>query len=330
MQKDGIDLLSDAGCLYNQYDSLANTEDLASLFEVLDSVRDSSGRPVVLTPEAVVANPDFDRIRQSDYREYFYEPFTETLQEQVGCEGSFRLWQEGIEKRLFVPQFHGREHLNVPVWMRALQAGISAPLSAFNNRMWGISTAGDPRIGLEFQAAFDYLDPDDLSCHREVLVSGLDLFESLFGYRATYFVPPNGRISSSLKPVCAGAGIRSLSVSKINREPLGHGKEGKKIHWMGQRSREGLIHTTRNCFFEPVETGRDWVDHCLYEISSAFRWHKPALISTHRVNYMGALDPQNRDNGLKLLKQLITQIVKLWPEAEFVSSAELGNIIVNE
>jgi len=327
IQKDGIDLLADEGWLYNKYDALANTEDLASLFEVLNSVRDSSGRAAVFTPESVVANPDFDRIRQSDYREYFFEPFTETLQKQPGCEGSFGLWQEGIKERLFVPQFHGREHLNVRVWMRALQAGLPAPLSAFNNRMWGITTAGDPRIGLEFQAAFDFLDPGDLTYHREVLKSGLDLFESLFGYRASYFVPPNGRFSSSLEPLLAAEGIRFLSVSRMNREPLGHGKEGKKLHWMGQRNSHGLTYMTRNCFFEPVEPGRNWLDHCLYEISSAFRWHKPALIGTHRVNYMGALDPENRENGLKFLKQLLSHIVKHWPEAEFVSSAELGEII---
>ncbi|MCK5691812.1 MAG: hypothetical protein KAI08_03155 [Bacteroidales bacterium] len=327
LQKDGIDLQSDAGHLYNNYDSLATTEDLASLFEVLNSVKDSSGRPAVFTPESVVANPDFDRIRQADYREYFYEPFTETLLGQAHCEGSFDLWQEGREKRLFVPQFHGREHLNVPVWMRALQAGLEGPMSAFKNKMWGISTADDPRIGLEFQAAFDFNDPDDLSYHQEVLVSGLHLFEKLFGYRASYFVPPNGLISSTLEPVCAKEGIQLLSVSKIHREPVGQGKQGKKLHWLGQRNGKGLIYLTRNCFFEPVEPGRDWVDHCLYDISSAFKWHKPALISSHRVNYIGALHQQNRDNGLKLLQQLIKQIVSKWPEAEFVTSAELGEII---
>lgn len=329
LQKDGIDLLSDGGHLYNKYDSLARGEDLASLFEVLDSVRDGSGRPAVFTPESVVANPDFERIRQSDYRDYFYEPFTETLLSHARCEGSFKLWEEGREKRLFVPQFHGREHLNVALWMRALQAGLSAPLSAFNNRMWGISTADDPRIGLEFQAAFDFNDPDDLSYHKEVLVSGLHLFEDLFGYRASYFVPPNGVISSKLEPVLAQEGIRLLSVSKMHREPLGHGKEKKSFHWMGQQNRSGMTYLTRNCFFEPVEPGRDWVDSCLYEISSAFKWQKPALISSHRVNYIGALHEQNRDNGLKHLSLLIKQIVNKWPGAEFVTSAELGEIINN-
>ena len=327
LQKDGVDLRSDAGHLYNLYDSMATSEDLASLYEVLSSVRDGSGRPAVFTPVSVVANPDFERIRQSDYRNYFYEPFTETLKSHPGCGESFDRWKEGMEKRLFVPQFHGREHLNVAVWMRALQAGLPAPLSAFRNRMWGITTAGDPRIGVEFQAAFDFLDPEDLSTHQEVLESGLKLFEQLFGYRAACFVPPNGRISSSLEPLCAREGIRLLSVSRRHRAPLGNGKEERHYHWLGKQSRSGLTYTTRNCFFEPVEPGRDWVDSCLYEISAAFRWNKPALIGTHRVNYIGALYPENRDRGLKSLGELLKRIVNQWPGAEFVTSGELGEIM---
>jgi len=329
LKRDGIDMESDEGHLYNKYDSLAGSADLSSLFEVLNSVRDSTDRPAVFTPESVVANPDFERIRQSGYKEYFYVPFTENLLDQGHGEDTFRLWKEGIENRLFVPQFHGREHLNVPVWMRALQGGLSAPLSAFKQGMWGISTADDQRIGLEFQAAFDYQVPEDLLYHKKVLVSGLNLFEKLFDYRASYFVPPNGRISSSLEPLLAEEGIRLLSVSKINREPLGHGKDGRRLHWLGQRSRDGLTYLTRNCVFEPVKPGIDWVDTCLYEISTAFRWKKPALISSHRVNYIGTLYPENRDRGLIFLRQLIKRIVTNWPEVEFVSSAELGEIIQN-
>ena len=39
----GIDLLSDAGVLFNKYDTLASQADLSGLFEVLDSVRDATG-----------------------------------------------------------------------------------------------------------------------------------------------------------------------------------------------------------------------------------------------------------------------------------------------
>ncbi len=327
--KDGIDLVSDGGFRFNKYDSLATDGDLASLFEVLSSVKDKTGRPIVITPVSVVANPDFVRIRQSDFTEYFFEPFTETLNRYPGCQNSFTLWKEGIEKRLFIPQFHGREHLNVKVWTRALKSRHEKTRLAFNNGMWGISTGNDPEIKVEFQAAFDFIDPDDLNYHKEVIVSGLNLFEKLFGYRATYFVPPNGPFSSKLETLCSTEGVKYLSTSKIHNEPLGNGRTGRQFHWLGQKNKTGLTYLTRNCFFEPGLPGYDWVDSCLYDISTAFRWHKPAIISSHRVNYIGSLYKDNRENSLKQLRLLLKGIMKEWPGTEFVTSAELGEIISN-
>ena len=328
--KEGIDLLSDDGYRFNKYDTFATAKDLESLFEVLSSVNDNTGRPVVLTPVSVVANPDFVKIRQSDFTEYYFEPFTETLKRYPGCQNSFTLWREGIASRLFAPQFHGREHLNVKVWMRALKKKNDKSRLAFDNEMWGISTADDPEIKVEFQAAFDFIEPDDIKYHEKVIISGLNVFEKLFGYRATFFVPPNGPFNSRLETICSTEGIKYLSASKIQIEPLGFGRNGKKLHWLGQKNKTGLIYLTRNCFFEPCQSGRDWVDSCLNDVSIAFRWHKPAIISSHRVNYIGALHKYNRENGLKQLNLLLKGIMKSWPGTEFVTSAELGEIISND
>ncbi len=98
---------------YCRYDGLATKEDLTNLFDVLDSVRDKNGHPAVLTADSVVANPDFERIKNSGFDKYYYEPFTETLNKSPRHDGAFDMWREGIEKEVFHPQFHGREHLNV-------------------------------------------------------------------------------------------------------------------------------------------------------------------------------------------------------------------------
>lgn len=330
LERSGISFLSDEGFRYNKYDSLATSDDLSYLFEVLYSVKDSTGRPIVITPFSVVANPDFNKVQQSDFNEYFYEPFTETLNRYPGCEKSFFLWKEGIDRRLFIPQFHCREHLNVKVWMKALKSRHKKARLAFDNGIWGISTANEPGIDVEFQAAFDFIDPDDLKYHAEVIISGLNLFEKLFEYRASCFVPPNGPFSSKLESVCASSGIKFMTTPKIQIEPLGHGKTRKKIHWLGQRNKTGLTYLSRNCFFEPGQPGRDWVDSCLNDISTAFRWNKPAIISSHRVNYIGALDKHNRKNGLMLLELLLRNIIKKWPAAEFITTSELGEIITND
>ena len=326
----GIDLLSDEGFRFNKYDTLATSEDLSLLFELLSSIKDSTGRPTVITPMAVMANPDFQKIRNSQFNTYYYEPFTDTLKRYSGCASSYALWKEGVTNRLFVPQFHGREHLNVMPWLKALRMGHKHTHIAFDNHMWGITTANDPTINLEFQAAFDFVNPEDIEYQKEVIKTGLELFEELLGYRASFFVPPNGPFSKKLEPVCVANGIKYLSTSKIQTEPLGSGKFRKILHWPGQKSKNGLTYLTRNCFFEPSDVGKDWVNSCIDEISSAFKWRKPAVISSHRVNYIGALDKHNRENGLQQLKKLLNQIVKNWPDVEFVTSDELGRIVTGE
>ena len=49
------------------YDTLCTTEDLQMLFEVLTSVKDKNGHHAVFTPFANIANPDFERIKNSGF-----------------------------------------------------------------------------------------------------------------------------------------------------------------------------------------------------------------------------------------------------------------------
>ena len=325
----GVDLTSGEGYCYNRYDSLATVDDLSALFELLASTKGGDGKPAVLTAVSVVANPDFDRIRASHYQEYHYEVFTETLTRYPGCHDSFRLWREGIDKGLFIPQFHGREHLNVQGWLRLLQRGHKQTLAAFERGMWEFNLDPDDRCNVCLQAAFDLESPDEIPYQKSVIKEGLALFEQLHGYKATFFVPPNGPFCSCLEETAAEKGVRFMSTAKIHREPPCSGRQNKTFRWLGKKNAYGQRYITRNCFFEPSSPGRDWVDTCLNEIAIAFRWQKPAVISSHRVNYIGALDPSNRDNGLRQLKALLEAVIRKWPDVEFMSSDQLGEAIIN-
>ena len=61
----------------------------------------------------------------------------------------------------------------------------------------------------------------------------------------------------------------------------------------------------------------------LQEIRSAFFWGSPAIVSTHRVNYVGGMDIRHRDRSFGLLDTLLKKILTNWPDVEFVSSDEL-------
>lgn len=63
------------------------------------------------------------------------------------------------------------------------------------------------------------------------------------------------------------------------------------------------------------------------QVAAAFRWGKPAIISTHRVNFVGAISPGNREKGLDELHRLLQAIVHQWPDVEFMNSADALGIL---
>ena len=320
----GLDSSGDS-LRFNKYDTLADKNDLMQLFETLSAFRDTRGNHPVITALTIVANPDFSKIRESEFNEYHYEPFTKTLERYYGSETPFPLWIEGIQKRLFFPQFHGREHLNVAVWMKALKkADIQAHI-AFDHGLWGYNNSHS--FGISFQSPFDLESMDQLPLQAQILQDGLRLFEQLFGYRASYFVPPNSPFNNQLESIVASEGISFMFAEKKQNEPFGAGKTKTRFHYPGQINRFGQYYLSRNCFFESSEPGNDWVDSCLNDISIAFRFHKPAVISSHRVDYIGVLDPANRARGLQQLRVLLSKILKTWPDVEFMSSVDLGELM---
>ena len=53
---------------------------------------------------------------------------------------------------------------------------------------------------------------------------------------------------------------------------------------------------------------------------------KPAVVDTHRVNYIGSIVENNRRENLMLLDQLLTQIKRRWPDVQFMSSDQLAQL----
>lgn len=327
LEEKGIDLRSADAERYNLNDSLETSPDLENLFEVLSSFKDHTGNSAVITPICIVGNPDFNKIRKSDYSKYFYEPFIETYMRYPGCEKTFPLWKEGIQKKLFIPQMHGREHLNVTAWLNDLRKDNSEARLAFDEEVTGFVPLSYPKV--DYQAAFMFDDLSELSVHGEIISEGLDLFEEIFGYRAQYFVPPNGPINNSLNKILIEKGVRFRSVSRVQNEPLGKGRQRRVFHWLGQQDKNGIRYITRNCFFEPSQSNKDWVDSCLNDIKISFNWQKPAVISSHRVNYIGALNPANQSQGLRALSSLFEIILKSWPDVEFMTTPQLGSLMDN-
>lgn len=315
-------------CCYNANDALESNADLEQLLEVLCSVRDKHGRPACLTANNIVANPDFARIEAADYKHYFYEPFTQTLARFPGRDKVMDLYAEGRRIRAIQPQFHGREHLQIDRWLAALQTGDKATHDALAQGVFSPKIASDTGYVLEYMDALSYEDTSELEVQKTRLRAGLDLFAEIWGMRSKSFIAPCYIWDSALEPFLGEHGVLYLQGILKQLQPLagsGHATRSV-IHYQGQRNAQGQRYLVRNAFFEPtIRPSIDWVDDCLARIAVAFRWRKPAVIGSHRLNYIGSLRPANREQNLPLLRQLLQEIVRRWPQVEFMSSDELGD-----
>lgn len=311
------------GDFFDKYDALESSEDLEMLFDVLSSVKDKNGNPFVMSPISVVANPDFEAIEKNGFSEYVYETVLDTYKRSSTTENSFNVAQEGIRTGVWNPQFHGREHVNVKRWMRALKVKDDISRLAFLHRSLN---EGCMPSGINYFRAFDIDSTDDLAEIKKVMEEGLALFEKVWGYKAMAFCAPCGFIRRETVDVAAMNGV--LMAPGQFFSSLGDGTVEKVNKTWGSKARSGITFYRRNCKFEPSRDHNiDWVDRCMSEIKIAFRWGKPAVIDSHRVNFIGSIYPENRDYTLRELKRLLQEIVKRWPDVEFVNSGQIYNAI---
>jgi hypothetical protein len=178
-------------------------------------------------------------------------------------------------------------------------------------------------------AAFDFCDFKENNNFISIIEDGLKCFQDVYGYRSNYFTPPVYNIHHSLFKTLKTNGIEFIDLGLVRSEHQGIGKYVKEFNYIGKRTKEDIHILVRNVVFEPTEDrGLDWVKYAMKQIEAAFRWNKPAIISSHRVNFCGHIDEDNRKKGLLSLKNLLHEIVKKWPDVEFMSADELGATIL--
>ena len=318
---------------YLKYDSLASEDDLNVLFSLISDCKDNFGNHPKLTFNTVVANPDFKKIKESSFKQYYYEPFTETLKRYSHHSKSFDLWKKAIDEKLMYPQFHGREHVNVPLWLEELRNGNQELLDAFDLGTWSVPENKSSIINL--QASLDWIDERPKEYQEGYINEGLSLFEEIFGFKSITMIPNNFILGEQLHEVLKNNGIKVIQGMKYQKLPFGEDNNQKRRivgRFIGSENEQQIKYFVRNGQYEPTQmpANYDSVDGCLKEISNAFFWNKPAIINTHRLNYVGVYDQKTKNENIKNFRVLVKSIIKNWPNVEFMDSAELANLMLEE
>lgn len=337
--KDARDKLNQAGLKvhshFDAYDSLETREDLEMLYETLQSVKDKNGHSAVFTPYTLPCNINFEAMEAEDWSHYRYELLPETYSKLATFypsvyNGAWELWKEGIARGMMQPQFHGREHLNLKVFNEKLKKRDYEVLTALKNRSYtSISHSGYPTFG--YTAAFGFWNFSENAQFPKIIQEGLNSFEKVFGYGATHFTSPGGREHPVIHQSLHDNGIRYLDTPFVKLEHQGKGSYRRIVNYTGKKNQLDMTYLVRNVVFEPTVPRRfDWVSYAIKQIEAAFFWHRPAIISSHRVNFCGHIDAANRKKGLDSLRMLLKEIVKRWPTAEFISAMQLTDILCKE
>ena len=308
---------------FSKYDALENKEDLTALFSVLRKFKDSQGNHPIITANMVMGNPDFEKIKASGFAAYHWEHFAKTYDRFSN--GTFAALQNGIEEKLFYPQFHAREHLNVPLWMELLQNGNESFRRAFDLGCFAIPYQSKDNRRDNLMASYDYNSEADFQFIQKSITEGLSVFESVFNHKSETTIAPCYVWDQAIENTFRQEGVSVFQGSRFQNIPNKNGGNFKTVfHYNGQQKNE-IIYLSRNGLFEPsVYENVDWVSKCMESISVAFKWNKPAVIGTHRINFIGSLVEQNRTKNLEKLEILLTEIMQKWPDVEFISSADLA------
>lgn len=311
---------------YDSLDCLETTEDFEQLMNVLSQHRDTSGRSPVFTLNTIMGNPDFNAIENDRFEQFHHQELFDSYR-HYHDEDLEPTWRRSMAEGLIRPQFHGREHLNVPLWMRDLQSDHQETRFAFSQCFYGLTTQTSSSRQVNYLAAFWPESSADLESGRNRLIEGLALFQATFGFGSKTFIPCNYVFPEELEPVLSTRGVGLVQGQRGQLVPTFDGS-GRKIRrsFTGQRSPMGLLYSVRNVMFEPFESeSTDWVALALHQIAQSFTLRKPAVISSHRVNYVAGMSERHRNRSLRMLDKLLSSIRERWPDVEFISSDRLLN-----
>lgn len=319
LMKKKIDVYSNP---FNLYDTLENEEDLDLMHTTLENIFNDTGKKVIMTVNTVMANPNFDAIMFNNFRSYYFEEFIQTYK-RYGYTQSWEKFQKLISDQYFMPQFHAREHVNVLKWLGLLRENSEDLLYAFDRQVFSISFIHKSTKKENLMASYWYENEQQNSFIIDSIKEGMNIFNNLFGFSSSTTIAPVGIWDSSHERCFLESGIKSIQSFLTQRIPQGLDLKSK-YRYNGQKNDLGQFYFPRNVYFEPSTNQTiDWVSVALKQISRAFFFRKAAIISSHRVNYVGGLNPQLRNENILKFNILLRAIIKKWPSVQFISSDKL-------
>lgn len=317
--------------LFDSLDSLERRDDFQNMLELANEFKDYKGNPLIITLNTVMQNPNFKKIEDSGYNQFYGVPFLKSYQEYYG-EDLKDLWSKGMKEKLIRPQFHAREHVNEFLWLKDLREGNNETRIAFDRHFFGLKTKTSSTLRQHYLAAFFSETEEEFESVKSNTIDGLNMFKNVFDFSSKSFIACNYVWPKELEVVLKENDVLGIQSQKGNiNTDFTNSITSVKRFYTGQKNELNQKYSVRNVTFEPYSNPeKDWIAFAMKEIENAFFWKTPAIISMHRINFVSEMSVENRDENLVLLKNLIKTILEKHPEVEFMSSDELFNLLSYE
>lgn len=283
--------------------TLEHAADVRALAATLLEFRGADGLPPVWQANTIVAAPDFAKLEPPLFRAGEL-PVTglDAPPSRWRRPGLVEAYHEAESRGVWRAELHGLHHLPEAAWLHALRRGEHDARDAAEHQSFVCAA-------VEASGEYDAAEPREV--RARVLREAIRRFEELFGRAPASFCPPDYRFDDWLEAEAESLGLTLLQ----GKAEQGGGRwAALRRRWLGfafpHRAGKRFYMPPRIAF-EPRGSahaaGKVGADAAHRRVREAWAHGRPAVVSSHRLNY-AHLDPAWAEAGRAALRDLLARL----------------------
>lgn len=293
-------------------DRLETQEELTALYSVLEFHQSKFIKGPIFTANCIVSNPNVVKTKATDYQTLILEPL-DTSSPRLA-----KLAKSGKTRGVFYPQYHGRLHYHLDDYLNSLRENSEAQTLFEAHVHGGLSFFKNSKKAY-YSEYLSYKSGSSIPELSQWLEKGLADFERIYGYTSESTIAPNFVFDLKGKAALIENGIKYLQGGNMLLT-VTKGQEQAKNFCMGTSLGQSLTILARNHKFEPCRGKIEWqAEFSIAAVKSWIAKNIPAVLDTHRLNYVG----KHAQNSLVQLHELLLGLAEI-DGLRFLTSVELG------
>lgn len=288
-------------------DSLETSDDLNELYDLLESFKNKFEYPPVITANFITHNIDYE---QKDKLSFI--PLSRGF--NIESEDVRSLYKTGIENNYIFPQLHGYSHYNLEALNKYFSTDEAR--NAFGNRF--LTAASVVKGNLSF--LHGELSKKNSECDR--IRDASEEFKIVFGFYSKSMIPPTFIFDIEFLKI-----LKEINVTLVQASNRLNSSEKTRYSFPYFQKRKRIYWSVRNARLDPHPEYNFNHEQCFRSIDKAFENKSPAVIDFHRVNFAGRFVPEYRGRTMKELRLLLANVYQKWPDAKFIHSQKLNDIL---